>query len=44
LCCALHVARLFSAAALFRLKTASSGRGAMARTRWAHFNYNGKKA
>jgi hypothetical protein len=29
---------------LFRLKIASSGRGALARMRWAHFNYNDKKA
>jgi hypothetical protein len=36
--------RLFSAAALFWLKIASSGRGAFAETMWAHFNYNDKKA
>jgi hypothetical protein len=29
--------------ALFWLKIASSGRGALAGTRWAHFNYNDKK-
>jgi hypothetical protein len=29
---------------LFRLKIASSGRGALAGTRSAHFNYNGEKA
>jgi hypothetical protein len=29
---------------LFRLKIASSGRGALAGMRWAHFNYNDKKA
>jgi hypothetical protein len=28
--------------ALFWLKVASSGRGALARTRWVHFNYNDK--
>jgi hypothetical protein len=39
LCCALHAAR-----ALFWLKTASSGRGALAETRWAHFNCSGEKA
>jgi hypothetical protein len=44
LCCALRAAHLFSAAALLQLKIASSGRGALAGTRWAHFNYNGKKA
>jgi hypothetical protein len=44
LCCALRAACLFSTAALFRLKIASSGRGALARMRWAHFNYNDKKA
>jgi hypothetical protein len=32
-----------SATALFRLKIASSGRGALAGTRWAHFNYNDKR-
>jgi hypothetical protein len=44
LCRALRAACRFSAAALLRLKIASSGRGALARTRWAHFNYNDKKA
>jgi hypothetical protein len=44
LCCALHAARRFSTMALFRLKIASYGRGALAWTRWAHFNYNNKKA
>jgi hypothetical protein len=29
---------------LFWLKIASSGRGALAGTRWVHFNYNDKKA
>jgi hypothetical protein len=29
---------------LFRLKIAFSERGALAGTRWVHFNYNGKKA
>jgi hypothetical protein len=29
---------------LFRLKIASSGRGALAGMRWPHFNYNGKEA
>jgi hypothetical protein len=42
LCCALRVARLFSTAALFWLKIASSGRGALAGTRWVHFNYDDK--
>jgi hypothetical protein len=28
---------------LFRLKISSSGRGALARTRCAHLNYNDKK-
>jgi hypothetical protein len=36
--------RLFSITALFQLKIASSGRGALAGTRWAHFNFNGKMA
>jgi hypothetical protein len=36
--------RLFSVAALFWFKIASSGRDALAGTRWAHFNYNDKKA
>jgi hypothetical protein len=44
LCCALHAARRLSAAALFRLNIASSGRGALAGTRWAHFNCNDKRA
>jgi hypothetical protein len=43
LCCALRVVRLFSTAALFWLKIASSGRGTLAGTRWAHFNYNDEK-
>jgi hypothetical protein len=43
LCCALRAARLFSVVALFRLKITSSRRGALAETRWAHFNYNDKK-
>jgi hypothetical protein len=33
---------LFSIAALFWLKIASSGRDALAEMRWAHFNYNDK--
>jgi hypothetical protein len=44
LCCALHAVCLFSAAALFRLKITSSGRGVLAGTRWVHFNYNDKRA
>jgi hypothetical protein len=40
----LRAARLFSIAAFFLLKIASSGRGALAGMRWAHFNYNDKKA
>jgi hypothetical protein len=44
LCCALHAARLFSATAWFWLKIASSGRGALAGTRWAHFNCCNKNA
>jgi hypothetical protein len=44
LCCALCAARRLSAAALFRLKIASFGRGALAETRWVHFNCNDKKA
>jgi hypothetical protein len=43
LCCALHMAHRLSTAALFRLKIASSGRGALARTRCAHLNYINKK-
>jgi hypothetical protein len=42
LCCALRAARRLSAVALFQLKIASSGRGALARTRWVHFNSNDK--
>jgi hypothetical protein len=44
LCCALRTAHRLSAAALFRLKIASSGRGALAGTRWVHLNCNDKKA
>jgi hypothetical protein len=44
LCCALRAARRLSAAASFRLKIASSGRGTLAETRWVHFNYNNKSA
>jgi hypothetical protein len=43
LCRALRAVHLFSAAACFWLKTASSGRGALAGTRWVHFNCNDKK-
>jgi hypothetical protein len=43
LCCVVCTARRFSAVVLFRLKIISSGRGALAGTRWAHFNYNSKK-
>jgi hypothetical protein len=43
LCCALLAACRFSTATLFWLKIASSGRGALAGTRWAHFNYNSKR-
>jgi hypothetical protein len=43
LCCALRAARLFFAAAWFWLKIASSGSGALAGTRWAHFNCDSKK-
>jgi hypothetical protein len=42
LCCTLHAAHRLSAVALFRLKIASSGRGALAGTRWVHFNCNNK--
>jgi hypothetical protein len=42
LCCALRAARRLSAAAFFRLKIASSGRGALAGMRWAHLNYKNK--
>jgi hypothetical protein len=44
LCCALRVARRLSTAVLFWLKIASSGRGALAGMRSAHFNCNNKKA
>jgi hypothetical protein len=44
LCCALLTARRLSATALFWLKIASSRRGALARTRWVHFNCDDKKA
>jgi hypothetical protein len=44
LCCALRAARLFSVAVCFWLKIASSGRGALAGTRWAHFNYGDEEA
>jgi hypothetical protein len=40
----LHAACRLSAAALFWLNIASSERGALAGTRWEHFNYNNKKA
>jgi hypothetical protein len=40
----MRAARHLSAAALFRLNIASTGRGTLAGTRWAHFNYNDKKA
>jgi hypothetical protein len=43
LCSALHAARRLSAAALFRLKITSSGRGALAGMRWTHLNCNDKK-
>jgi hypothetical protein len=43
LCCALRAARRLSTAALFRFKIASSRRGALARTRCAHFNCNNNK-
>jgi hypothetical protein len=42
-CCALCAARLFSTTACFWWKIASSGRGALAGTRWAHFNCDDKK-
>jgi hypothetical protein len=42
LCCALRAARLFSSVAWFWLKITSSGRGALAGTRWEHFNYDDK--
>jgi hypothetical protein len=44
LCCALRAACRLSTAAWFRLKIASSERGALAGTRWVHFNCNDKKA
>jgi hypothetical protein len=44
LCCALRAPRRLSAAALFRLKITSSGRGTLAGMRWVHFNCNDKKA
>jgi hypothetical protein len=44
LCCALRAARCLSAAAFFRLKIASSGRGALTGTRCAHLNSSNKKA
>jgi hypothetical protein len=44
LSCALRAARLFSTAACFWLKIASSGTGALAGTRWAHFNRDDEKA
>jgi hypothetical protein len=44
LCCALRAARLLSATARFWLKITSSGRGALAEIRCAHFNYNNKNA
>jgi hypothetical protein len=43
LCSALCAARRLSAAALFRLKITSSGRGAFVGTRCAHFNYENKE-
>jgi hypothetical protein len=43
LCCALRAVHCLSAGALFRLKIASSGRGALAGTRWVHFICNHKK-
>jgi hypothetical protein len=42
LCCALHAARCLSAAAWFRLKIASSGRGALDGTRCAHLSCQNK--
>jgi hypothetical protein len=39
----LCAARLSSAVAFFWWKIASSRRGALARTRWAHFNCNDEK-
>jgi hypothetical protein len=43
LCCALRTSCLFSAATLFQVKIASSGRGALAEMRCVHFNYNDKR-
>jgi hypothetical protein len=43
LCCALHAGCRLSTAALFRLKIASSGRGAFAGTRGTHFNCRNKE-
>jgi hypothetical protein len=43
LCCALRAACRFYAAALFRLKIASSERGAFAGTRCAHLNCKNKE-
>jgi hypothetical protein len=40
LCCTLRAARRLSATALFRLKIASFGRGALAGTRCAHLKCN----
>jgi hypothetical protein len=44
LCCTLRAARRLSVVALFLLKIAFFGKGALAGTRWAHFNCNDKKA
>jgi hypothetical protein len=44
LCYALRAECHLSAAALFRLKIASSGRGTLAGARWLHFNCNNKSA
>jgi hypothetical protein len=44
LCYTLRTARLLSTAACFWLKIAFSERGALARTRWVHFNCDDKKA
>jgi hypothetical protein len=43
LCCALRATRRLSAVALFQLKIASYGSGALAGTRCAHFNYENKE-
>jgi hypothetical protein len=40
----LFATRYLSTAALFWLKIASSGRGALAGMRWVHFNCNNKRA